>query len=104
MVADIDRQIAFCNFRLARMLFPVRLPLCLASLSFVARAHLFAAGNLRHPLLAQLNNRWYIAIVNKVADAVAKAIGSSLTQAEVFFLKSVVRALQSLVIISRTML
>ena len=57
-----------------------------------------------HPLLAQLDNRWYIAIVNKVADAVATAMGSALTQAEVFFLKAVVRALQSPMIICRTML
>ena len=44
MVADIDRQIAFCNFRLARMLFPVRLPFYWVSFTVVASAKLLAAG------------------------------------------------------------
>ena len=39
----------------------------------------------------QLDSKWYIAVINKMPDEVAKTLGSSFTLAQVHFLKTVVR-------------
>ena len=59
--------------------------------------HLDPAGalpaQLTDALPPQFDNQWYLALVNKWADEVAKAGGSAHTFAQVQLLRSVVRAL-----------
>ena len=38
----------------------------------------------------QLDNEWYLAVVNKASDEVAKALGSTLSTPQIAYLKSVV--------------
>lgn len=42
-------------------------------------------------LLVQLDDEWYIAVVNKASDEVAKTLGSTHSAAQIAFLKTVVR-------------
>ena len=44
----------------------------------------------------QLDNEWYIAVVNRASDEVAKTLGSSLSAPQIAFLKSVVCCLSPL--------
>ena len=44
----------------------------------------------------QLDNEWYIAVVNKASDEVAKALGSNLSTPQIAYLKSVVCFLETL--------
>lgn len=41
----------------------------------------------------QLDNQWYMAVVNKSSDEIAKTLGTCLTAPQIAFLKSVVRSL-----------
>ena len=43
----------------------------------------------------QLNNEFYVAVVNKSSDEVAKTLGSSYSAPQIAFLKTVVRSLPS---------
>ena len=43
--------------------------------------------------LVQLDDEWYIAVVNKASDEVAKTLGSAHNAAQIAFLKTVVRPL-----------
>jgi hypothetical protein len=42
-------------------------------------------------LSVQLDDEWYIAVVNKASDEVAKTLGSTHSAAQIAFLKTVVR-------------
>ena len=43
----------------------------------------------------QLDNEFYVAVVNKSSDEVAKTLGSSFSAPQIAFLKTVVRSLSS---------
>lgn len=42
-------------------------------------------------MFLQLDGKWYIAVINKLPDEVSKTLGSSLSLAQIHYLKSVVR-------------
>ncbi|KAK9903368.1 hypothetical protein WJX75_003930 [Coccomyxa subellipsoidea] len=44
-------------------------------------------------LIFPLDSKWYIAVINKMPDEVAKTLGSSFTLAQVHFLKTVLEAI-----------
>lgn len=49
-------------------------------------------------LSVQLDNEWYVAVVNKASDEVAKTLGSTHSAAQIAFLKTVVRPLSHMLL------